>query len=193
MIVEYCTLSDVKLALDLRGNNTSNDTWIQSLIPQARSEVDQYVGYNFQSTSGTRLFSGDGDGLLLTGPIVSFSQVRLSVTGTYFTTAPADITTDCYLWPDTASPSYGIGRDTDDFEEGRRNVEVTGVFGFQTVPLSISRATTRLVAHWFKMRDTNYADTMSEQGSIRQKYQKDMPPDVVQILDLWRHRRFLST
>ncbi|GCE45180.1 gp6-like head-tail connector protein [Thermosporothrix hazakensis] len=192
-MVEYCTLEDVRRALDIR--TTQQDDWIASLIMQARDTIDRYVGYSFQDfPDDVRWFSGRGRDILITGYIRQIKQVievgYNPALGT-FAAGERDITYDCMLWPEDEIPAFGIARVSGEpFREGRRNYRVVGHFGFSTVPETIRRACTRLVTHWVKMRDTAYSDTVSEQGSIRQKYTKEMPPDVIELLNLYRWKGF---
>ncbi|GHO44519.1 head-tail connector protein [Ktedonospora formicarum] len=193
MAIEYCTLQDVKNALDLRG--TSDDAWIQTLITQARSAIDTYIGYNFQVFTGMKLFSGKDSALLMTGYIQSIDKVEEVVWnpayGNFSSSGVFDITSECFIGPDDTDPGFYISRYSElPFYRGNKNYRVTGTFGLPEVPFEIQRAATRLAVHYFKMRDVSYADTVSEQGSIRQKYSKNMPEDVIELLELRRRRSF---
>jgi hypothetical protein len=201
----YCQLSDVKSVLGKQ--TTTDDDWLTSMIPQAQDMIDNELGYSFQtdgtsSQPATRVFSGNGSRVLFTGWIVSISQVveqsyslAVAYDGFYDigTSITNDITQDCVIGPENYNPGWQIERlSWGIFEKGRRNYIVSGVFGVPTIPPSISRACARIVSHWYKMRDTNYADTLAEQGNVRQKYTKQLPADVVEILDNYRLHRFYS-
>jgi hypothetical protein len=165
------------------------------MISQAQTAIDRELGYSFQTVSATRKFSGKNREDLFVGKIVSFSQV---VEQTYNTltgmpTVTNDITTECYIGPDNESPGWVLSRYSGDvFVLGRQNYSVTGVFGIPTVPGDITRCCARIVVQWAKMRDTNYADFLLEQGSVKQKYVKELGPDIREILDSYQKRGFYS-
>lgn len=201
----YCVLADVKTALGIDLTNTSDDAFISSLIPQAQDYIDGEIGYSFQ-TDGTlasptlRTFSGKGIRKLFITECQSFSQVLettynsafgssgIWLTGTIQTT---DITADCYLSPDNRNPAFLLQRISRlPFLQGDRNYSVTGVWGFVSIPFSINRACVRLSCHYYKMRDSNYADYIADKTGLRMKYNKACPPDVVEILENYQHRTF---
>jgi hypothetical protein len=185
---QYCALADVKTALDLQ--KTTNDSWINTLIGEAQQDIDEYIGYPFQtdgtvSVPATRVYDGNDQERLFTDHYLSFSKVEED---------GRNITPDCYALPrnQTAKgrPFYMIGRLSGSlFSQGP--YVVTGVFGYPSIPTPITRACVRLTVHYYKMRDTNYADFLAEQGAVRQKYSKEMPIDVIEILDKYKHRMVL--
>ena len=183
----YCVLADVKTALDLQKN--TYDSWINTLIGEAQQDIDEYLGYPFQtdgsvSNPSTRTYEGNDQERLFVDHYLSFSQVEED---------GRDITSDCSPLPynQTAKgkPFYMIGRLSGSlFSQGP--YIVTGVFGYPSIPTNVSRACIRLAIHYYKMRDVNYADTLSEQGNVRQKYTKEMPSDVIEILNKYKHTVF---
>ncbi len=219
----YCARSDVKLALD--PNLTAvDDSFIDELIAQAQTYMDQEIGYPFQQdgtvgTPATRLYSGEGNDYLAIEDMVALSStvsgaVIESVPNTYLSsggiwvsvlTTTTDITADIVPQPNNyvalGVPSRKLIRQSGfRFMQGVANYRVLGIFGqpilsgqiYPAVPNDIMRATTRLAIHYYKMRDTNYADMVQAQGGIREKYQKGVPIDVVDIIENYRHRRFLT-
>lgn len=186
----YCQLSDVRALLGNKSN--VDDAWLTSMISQAQAAIDRELGYSFQTISATRKFSGKDREDLFVGKIVSFSQVlEQSSSGVAATTN--DITSDCYIGPDNESPGWVLSRFSGDlFNKGRQNYSVTGVFGIPTIPGDITRCCARIVVQWAKMRDTNYADFLLEQGSVKQKYVKELAPDIREVLDSYRKRGFYS-
>lgn len=197
----YCVLQDVKDALALKTTSTANDAWISSLLVQAQTQIDRRIGYSFQAEGtvdapATKVFSGQDIDFLYVPSIMQLLKVTQTSVGAgqagLFTQSAQDITIDCYVGPDNEYPGWEVRRFTEIFYQGRRNYAVSGVWGYPTIPLDISRACARIVTHWYKMRDTNYADTLNEQGSIRQKYTKQLPPDVIEILDYYRKSGFYS-
>lgn len=231
----YCTLADVKLALD-PSLTTVDDTFIGSLILQVQADLDREIGYMFQQdgTSGTpatRLYDGgagmeDSDILeiddlisLFTGAICTppatvcgavfettfttfLSSQGIWVPGTVITT---DITADIILRPNNYLaknlPARQMIRNSGlQFSSGTQNYKVLGIFGrpqlpgqvYPGVPNDIMRAAIRLTTHYYKMRDTNYSDMLQEQGGIRERYTKEWPKDVLEIVAKYRHHRFVT-
>lgn len=197
----YCTLQDVKDALALKTSATANDAWISTLIVQAQTQIDRRIGYSFQ-TEGTaeepvvKMFSGQDIDFLYVPSIIQLIQVTQFSTGSgqsgLFTRSTQDVTDDCYIGPDNEFPGWEVRRIMGCFYQGRRNYSVSAEWGYPSIPDDISRACIRIAIHFYKMRDTNYADVLNEQGSIRQKYNKQLPLDVVEILDEYRKTAFYS-
>lgn len=225
----YCTLADVKLALD-PNLTTVDDTFISGLIAEAQADLDREIGYSFQqdgtsSVPATRLYDGSGNDDLWIDDLVSlyggggctptpcgavFETVTttfLSAGGIWMTgsTITNDITADVILKPNNFS-AYGVSarrmvRNSGlGFASGRQNYKVLGVFGepilpgqvYPGVPNDLMRACIRLAVHYYKMRDTNYADMMQEQGGIRERYNKDWPADVLRVVANYQHTRFMA-
>jgi hypothetical protein len=91
------------------------------------------------------------------------------------------------------TPSFLLKRLSENpFYIGRQNYVVKGVWGQPAIPPEVSRACARLVVHWYKMRDTNYTDTIAEQGFVRMRFQKKLPDDVQEVIDAYRKRMMLS-
>lgn len=206
----YADVQQVYSALDLSSSSQTNDgSWIQELLIEAQSDIDRELGFSFQTdgtpgSPSTRLYDGDDTYVLyfyqdrvqaITQVLETTWQLFLS-SGVYQATNPVtvDITADCVL-----QPSYGtdgawrMGRKTGlPFQLGLQNYQVNGVFGRKMIPSNISRACVRLAVHYYKMRDTNYADQIMEQGMVRMKYNKTVPGDVLEILERYKPRMFYS-
>lgn len=231
----YCTLADVKLALDPNLGST-DDGFITSLITEAQADLDSEIGYSFQqdgtsSVPATRLYDGNpyeysprneslwiddlislyGGGGCTPTPCGAVFEV---VTTTYLspsgiwvpgTTTTYDITADIILKPNNFA-SYNIPANRMvrfsglGFNPGTQNYKVLGIFGrpilpgqtYPGVPNDIMRACIRLAVHYYKMRDTNYADMLQEQGGIRERYTKAWPDDVKRIVAKYQHHRFVT-
>lgn len=125
------------------------------------------------------------------------------ITGTPVTT---DITADIILKPNNYAAmgiaAHGMTRNSGlQFAQGNQNYKVLGIFGqpinawgqiYPGVPADITRACIRLVIFYYKMRDTNYADLLQEQGGIREKFLKLWPVDVQRIVRKYQRTRFLT-
>src|SRR6266567_974892 len=124
------------------------------------------------------------------------------ITGTPVTT---DITADIILKPNNylayGIPARKLTRNSGlAFVKGNQNYQVKGIFGqpiiagqtYPGVPNDLSRACIRLVIFYYKMRDTNYADMVQEQGGVREKFLKTWPMDVQRIVRKYARVRFLT-
>jgi hypothetical protein len=173
------------------------------------------------SSPATRLYDGNGRDILPIDDLIALYQpgtctptpcgavfetytaTQMSGGGIWITSSPitTDITADMLLKPNNANPVYLLQRNSGLlFVKGNQNYKVLGIFGepilpgqvYPGVPNDIMRATIRLVTHYYKMRDTNYADMTQEQGGVRERYNKMMPPDVVEVIQRYKRRRFLT-
>jgi hypothetical protein len=207
----YATPQQVYNALGLSPDTQATDaSWIaDDLIPQAQAAIDTYVGYPFQS-DGTvsvptqRLFSGNDAPLLVVDPIQQITQVLEVSTDAYINYGGAgmvqlsyqtvDVTSDIEIGPDNMTPGFTLQRaSTLPFFYGKQNYKVSGVWGYAAVPAAITRACIRLVAHWYKMRDYNYAaSTGSQQYGIQKHETGEFPSDICRILDQYRFPIFAA-
>lgn len=214
----YCTLADVKLLLD-PNMGTQDDTFLSGLITMAQANIDSEIGYAFQTdgtvqSPSTRHYDGSEDTFLWIDNLLTLVQVQVFVYFTYLNnnivwvsgpTTTTDITADVILKPNDyvsrGLPAHKMVRNSGlTFPAGTQNIVVSGVWGWPTtsdqiypgVPNDISRATARLTAHYFKMRDTAYADIVQSQGGIREKYDKGWPKDVMETITNYQRTRFYT-
>lgn len=202
----YCQLADVKLALNISSTDTTKDAFLSELIVQAQAYLDREIGYPFQTDGtvaapATRVYSGNNMEQLYIDDCIQVTQVLeynynlyLGSNGLWQSNAVSvtDITADVVLGPENTTPGYLLYRLTGlPFMRGRQNYKVLGVFGEPAIPSDITRACIRLTCHYYKMRDTNYADTISAQGGVREKYHKAVPDDVCEIIENYKRRLFL--
>jgi hypothetical protein len=202
----YCVLADVKDMLDLSSND--DDVWLTSLIPQAQSFLDREIGYSFQTdgsvpSPATRVYSGQNHDVLVIDDLIQLVQVLELTSNAYIgangvwqsgTVQTYDITADCLLGPGNTIPAFTLQRTSSNpFYLGRQNYKVLGVFGQPAIPGEITRACARLVSHWVKMRDTNYTDTIAEQGFVRMRFVKQIPADIAEIISAYRKRNLLTS
>lgn len=207
----YATTAQVVSALGLSPTSQAADiAWISDdLLPQAQAAIDQVVGFPFQQDGTTqtptaRVFSGNDAASLVIDPLLSLSQVMeinqtTSVNyggGQVFViqSPTLDITADCVLGPDNERPGYLLRRISQlPFYFGAQNYTLSGVWGYASVPLEITRACTRLVIHYYKMRDANYTPaTGNAQYGKQSMMLSAMPEDVRCVLDKYRFPVFLA-
>jgi hypothetical protein len=191
----YCDVQQVISAIDPQSTQlqTTDTSWVQELIIEAQGAIDTYLGFSFQtdgsiSSPAQRLYDGTDENEIMIDPCISITSVLEET---------RDITTDVVLGSSSELIQQGYStrlrrRSGLPFIEDIQNYTVNGVFGYPRIPPLISRACIRLCAQWYKMRDTNYADEVIEQGRVRIIYNKTLAPDIMQILDEFKPRRFYS-
>lgn len=161
----YCTLADVKSAL--RITDTVDDSLIEVSIEAASREIDGYCQRSFYTTTATRVFQATNAFITETDDIVSVTTLKTSTDGaTYGTTWSA---TDFQLEPlngVTAGltqpytrvraiganlfPQWSVTGTYSNFA----GVQITGVFGWSTVPTAIKQAAILLAMRQFKRYDS---------------------------------------
>lgn len=201
----YCTLADVISALGPTASNLSqaDQNWLTALIPDAQSAMDGVMNRHFGWQNGTTAnpvtmtYDGYNSDHLMIDECLSVSQVMevapfallnpANNTVIMQNGAAIDITNDCLLGPYNNGakgvPYIFLKRKSGlTFMQGTQNYTVTGVWGRPDVPGEIHRAAVRMLVYWFHMRKTNYASSVSQQGTVTQHYHPDIPPDVMGIL-----------
>lgn len=188
----YTDLDTIKGLLD--SSASSDDDLIESLIPQAQQAVDSYLGFNFQTDTGPRLYDGNGRQRILVDKCLSMTQVEVlsySVVNNVRTiTNTQDVSGYCLLDKtgivlERLSGGY--------FPLGRSNIRVTGIFGRRDrIPDDIQRAAGLLVVHYVKQRDSSYQDQTGDSQYGILVFKQQMPKDVCEILDKYQRRYFAS-
>lgn len=161
----YCTLAEVKAAL--RITDSVDDSLLELSIEAASREIDGYCQRAFYSTSATRVFEATSAFITETDDIVSVTTLKTSDDGaTYGTTWAA---TDFQLEPlngvtagmaqpytriraigDYLFPQWSVTGTFSNFA----GVQITGVFGWSTVPTAIKQAAILLAMRQFKRYDS---------------------------------------
>lgn len=198
--IPYSTLDRVKTALNIVTGN--DDAYLNDLMTEAQDALDREIGYAFQQDVGTsRVFTGNGKRTLLIEDCLAVTQVMEKSTSIAVSpfgiqvieNTQQDITADCLLGPDNQLPGYYLTRITDlPFSVGKQNYQVTGTWGQSRIPSDITRAHIRLVVHWYKIRDANYANSTANTAFGKVKYVPEMPMDVVEVIDRYKHTTFAS-
>jgi len=202
----YATLGQVKVAID-PNMTTTDDAFLQDLLIQAQADIDREIGYQFQTDGtlalpATRLYDGQGTDTLLIDDCLSLVTVKEVQRSTYLngsgywqlgSTLTYDITADCVLKPNNLIPAYMLKRISGlYFTQDIQNYTLTGIFGQPSIPADITRITVRLAVHYYKMRDTDYANMLQEQGGIRLRYVQKMPDDVVEVINRYKRRLIIG-
>ena len=161
----YCTLADVKSAL--RITDAVDDSLIELSIEAASREIDGYCQRAFYSTSATRVFNSTNSFLCETDDIISVTTLKTSVSGTSYDTIwpttdfqlePLNGVTAGLAQPYTRVRAIGLNLfpiwNVTGTYSNFASVQITGVFGWSTVPTAIKQAAILLAMRQFKRYDS---------------------------------------
>jgi hypothetical protein len=192
----YATLAQVKAALRL--TDTFDDALLEMAIESGSRAIDGYTNRNFFS-SGTavRVFTPSDSFVTEIDDLISLTTLKSkSGTDTTFDTTFAE--TDFQLEPlngtvDGQATPFTHIRAVGDYLfnqfEGQATVQVTGVFGFATTPISVTQATVIQASRIYKRLDSPLGVAgISDIGIMRVSNRLD--PDVAQLVDPLRRIRF---
>ncbi len=152
----YCTLSDVKAAA--RITDSIDDSLLELSIESSSRDIDAYcerVFYNTGATAVTRVYIPQDIFLLETDDIISVTTIKSDTTGEggfNETWAPSDYQLEPLnnlaggiVTPFTRVRAVGDKLwpiyEPRDINAGQASVEITGRFGFASVPIAIRQAT----------------------------------------------------
>ncbi len=148
----YATLATLKSRLGI--SDTTDDAALETAISAASLFVSAHTGRRFYSTTETRYYSATDPELIEIDDCLSVSSV-ITDDGTR-NYATAWTTTDWELWPTTAPHSqlWATPTGSYSFPAGRRNVKITGDWGYSyTAPEDIVQATELLAMRLWKRSD----------------------------------------
>ncbi len=167
----YATLAQVKSALRITDN--VDDSLLEMAIESASRAMDSYCNRVFYSTGTavTRYFAPRDSYLCDIDDLVSLTTLNgLS---------------DSQPTPYTRIRA--IGDYTFQTLNGEASVKVTGVFGYNTVPIAVTQATVIQSSRIFKRLDSPLGIISGELGTMRVGTRLD--PDVAQLVDGFRKIR----
>lgn len=155
--VLYATLSDLKARLQI--TSSAQDTVLSDLLSVASRSVEDDCNRVFSksSTVETRRFNGNGLGVLLVSDIASLTGLVISVDGVELSSS------DYFTTPDAIveKPVYALERAGGNlWTFGQRNVSVTALWGWPSVPEAARQATLYRAAQLY--RDMNQPDFAGE-------------------------------
>jgi hypothetical protein len=198
MSVDYCTLADVKSAMNI--SDSVDDTLLESTIGAASRLIDGYCGRDFTTASGTasRDFAPTGRyEYLLIDDVTAIVSVRIDDDldysfGTTLTTddwqaEPLNSRSAGQSWPYTRllpleDGYWPLGR------TGRRTVKVTGTFGWPAVPEPVRQAAILQSSRLFSRYDSPLGVAgFGELGVVRVGR---LDPDVQMLLEPFRKIEF---
>lgn len=194
----YCSLEDVKAAL--RITDTVDDGLLEISIEAASREIEGFCERVFTSNSGVRVYRPVDSFLVETDDIVSLTTLKTDPGGSKTFPTTFD-TNDFQLEPlngvagGIASPANiirAVGKflfpifEPKNVNHNAASVQVTGVFGFATVPTAVRQAAILLSMRQFKRYDSptgvmGFGDMVLRVGRI--------DPDVEKLLMPFRRMR----
>ena len=199
----YCSLADVKAAA--RVTDTIDDALLELSIEAASREIDSYTERVFYSTGATavaRVYIPQDIYLVETDDIISVTTLKSDSTGngTFDVTWTA---TDFQLEPlngraggiDTpATRIRAIGDylwpvyEPRNVNSNQASVQVTGVFGFATIPTAVRQATILSALRQYKRYESPTGVLgFSDLGAVRVGTKLD--PDVERMIQPYRKLR----
>jgi hypothetical protein len=200
----YATLAEVKAAARIPSSDTIDDALLELSIESSSRDLDAYterVFYSTGATAVTRVYIPQDIYLVETDDIISVTTLKSDSTGN----GTFDITwaaTDFQLEPlngraggiDTpATRIRAIGEylwpvyEPRNVNSNQASVQVTGVFGFATVPIAIKQATILAALRAYKRYESPTGVLgFSDMGVVRIGR---LDPDVQRLVDPYRKVR----
>jgi hypothetical protein len=192
----YCTLNDLKASLRIPVSDTIDDDLLELAIESASRDIDQASERFFYSSAETRIFMPQDSLNTVIDDLSAVSTIKTSsaANGTF------DITwtsSDYQLMPLNGIAGgmvlpydriYAVGDYWFPQAGQEATVEVTGTFGFTSVPTAIKQATVLLSARIFKRNDSpGGVMGFGDLGIIRVGR---MDPDIEKLIQPFRKIRF---
>jgi hypothetical protein len=192
----YATLSQVKAAL--RITDSVDDSLLEMAIESASRAIDEYTNRNFYNAgTAVRYYAPSDDFNVTIDDLISLTTLQSMSNNddqVYDTTWTA---TDYQLEPlngvaDGITQPYTHIRAVGDYTYltlgGEATIKVTGVWGWNAVPIQVTQATVIQSSRIFKRLDSPLGIISGEYGSMRVGSMLD--PDVRQLVDGLRKIRF---
>jgi hypothetical protein len=191
----YASLAQVKAAMRIPTADTVDDALIETAIESASRQIDGHCQRRFYTTSATRIYTPNDSYITEIDDLVTLTSIKTQtdIDGTFDTTWK---TTDYQLEPLNGmagglNVSYTQIRAVGDFlfpvYGGEATVQVTGTFGWASVPSEIKQACIILSQRQYKRYDSPLGVAgIGEIGVIRVSR---IDPDVASILAPYRRIR----
>ena len=197
----YATLADVKAAL--RITDTVDDSLLEISIEAASREIDGWCERVFTSSTAVRVYRPTDVFTVETDDIQSITTLKTDTDGDGVFETTWDNSTDYQLEPlngisgGIKSPFYvikAVGSYIFPIYEPRNvnsndaSVQVTGVFGFATIPTAVKQATILLAMRQFKRYDSPTG--VMGFGDLGVMRVGRVDPDVEKLLMPFKRMRF---
>jgi hypothetical protein len=157
-MAQYCTLRDVKDALNLTGETA--DDLLMGFIQAVATEIDNHCNRTFAAASATKYYDGVADNLII-DDLVTVTSIKLDTdgNGTWETTLAA---TDYVLCPYNTTPKWLVklseNSTQSDFANGiLQGVQIAGSFGYgATVPEPVKQAALMQVCRLYRLSQAGF-------------------------------------
>lgn len=160
---EPITVQDVKKQLEIETPDTDHDTFIDSLIREARRDVENALGRSLISQEITARYEpGDlSEFSLYRPPIISFDSISTLYEGAETAEDTADFYQTSHLVPRLRMKSENVEWNADDIEEVK--IVYTAGYGAvaDSVPSAAKRAIAQLAAERFMYRVSREIGTIA--------------------------------
>ncbi len=192
----YCTLNDLKASLRIPVSDTIDDDLLELAIESASRDIDQASERFFYSSDETRIFMPQDSLNTVTDDLSAVTAIKTSsaANGTFDVTWTSS---DYQLMPLNGIAGgmvlpydriYAVGDYWFPQAGQEATVQVTGTFGFTSVPTAIKQATVLLSARIFKRNDSpGGVMGFGDLGIIRVGR---MDPDIEKLIQPFRKIRF---
>lgn len=192
----YATLAQVKAGLRITDN--VDDSLLEMAVESASRAMDSYCNRVFYSTGTavTRYYSPRDSYLCDIDDLVSLTSLYTNSDETQSSYNVQWTSEDYQLEPlnglaDSQPTPYtrirAIGNFTFQTLDGEASVKVTGVFGYNAVPIAVTQATVIQASRIYKRLDSPLGIISGELGAMRVGTRLD--PDVAQLVDGFRKVR----
>ena len=191
----YCTLSEVKSSLRITDN--IDDALINKAILAAEETIDAFCARSFgKTTSQVRYFAPRDSFVTDIDDLVTLTSITTSADDTQSNYTINWTAEDYQLEPlngyvdgaySPATRIRAIGDYTFQTLGGEATVKVTGIWGWNSVPASVSQAAVILASRIYKRNDSPLGIISGELGSMRVGVRLD--PDVEHMITRFRRVR----
>lgn len=195
----YCTVDDIKSAMIDAQFTPAQEVLLQTLIDGASDFIDAYTGRARGSyavnTQTIKYYNGSGDAVQWINEIADAPVAVEYLDTSSKVWVPFDVS-KIYAYPYNQYPANALLLDSQSdltvFPYGRRNVRVTGYFGYSRIPPNIiKQATIMVVVRWFKRGQQAYQDTGAIIDLGQLKYTQAIDPEVHALLTATGLRRIV--
>jgi hypothetical protein len=188
----YASLNELRDYLGFSGTlGQGQDALMQFALDDAESAIDDHTRRSFVGTAGTAYYNRFWQDKVV-GQQLFLDQDLHTLTGLLngdSTTIPLG---SVWTEPRNQGPPYRILRLKSSYAwvwNTDSDVVVSGTFGYGTVaPDAIRRATIRLAAYYYRLKDVGPGDVSGFPEGGEVTYPKGIPDDVKLILEKYRSR-----
>ncbi len=190
----YTTLAVLKSSMRIPADDTMDDALLETAIESASRQIDGHCERVFYSGTATRVYTPNDNFVTETDDIVSITSLMTTSDGSGFDTTWT--ATDYQLEPlngvagglvSPATQIRAVGNYIFTVIGKEATVQVTGTFGWSSVPVAIKQATLILAQRQFKRYDSPLG--VAGFGDIGVVRVSRIDPDVASLIAPFRRVR----